>query len=174
MTDDDTKKSDNFSEDSMDSAQVSPERERVCDKAQEYLDGWKRERAEFENYKKDETLRLQARDIFIKRMFLLKLLPILDSFDLALKNTPEDAKKSDWFLGYTFIQKQFEDFLKGEGIEIVETKEKEFNPTLHEAIEIEGEGERMTVQEELSRGYKIGEFVIRPARVKVQRTTNNQ
>ena len=139
------------------------------DKAQEYLEGWKRERAEFENYKKDEALRLQARDIFAKRMVLLKLLPIFDSFDLALKNTSDEAKKSDWFLGYTFIQKQFEDFLKGEGIEMIETNGKKFDPTLHEAIEIEGEGEKMMVKEELSRGYKIGDYVIRPARVKVER-----
>ena len=145
-----------------------------ADKAQEYLEGWKRERAEFENYKKDEALRLQARDIFTKRMFLLKLLPIFDSFDLALKSTPEEAKKSDWFIGYIFIQKQFEDFLKGEGISMIETEGKEFNPSQHEAIEIEGEGEQMMVKEELARGYKIGDYVVRPARVRVKRVINNQ
>ena len=139
------------------------------DNAQEYLEGWKRERADFENYKKEEATRMSQRDVYIKRLFLLKLLPILDSFDLALRNTPEDAKKSDWFVGYTYIQKQFEDFLKGEGIEIIETKDKEFDPLLYEAIEIEGEGERMIIKEELARGYKMGEFVVRPARVKVQK-----
>lgn len=136
---------------------------------EEYLAGWKRERAEFENYKKEEGARMSQRDVYVKRLFLLKLLPILDSFDLALKSIPEDAKKSDWFAGYSYIQKQFEEFLKGEGIEIIETKDKEFDPSLHEAIEIEGEGETMMIQEELSRGYKIGELVVRPARVKVQK-----
>ena len=143
-------------------------------KAQEYLEGWKRERAEFENYKKDEALRLQVRDIFTKRMFLLKLLPILDSFDLALKNTPEEAKIAEWFKGYAFIQKQFEDFFKSEGISMIETKDREFDPTLYEAIEIEGEGQKLMIKEELSRGYRIGDYVIRPARVKVKRVTSNQ
>ncbi len=139
------------------------------DKAQEYLEGWKRERAEFENYKKEEAARMSQRDVYVKRLFLLKLLPILDSFDLALKNTPEDAKKSDWFLGYTYIQKQFEDFLEGEGIEVIETKDKAFDPLLHEAIESQGEGENIVIKEELSRGYKIGEFIVRPARVRVEK-----
>lgn len=139
------------------------------ERTNEYLSGWKRERAEFENYKKEEAERMEKRDIYAKRLFLLKLLPILDSFNLALKNTPEEVKKSEWFVGYGYIQKQFEDFLQSEGIEVIESKDKEFNPLLHEAIEIEGEGEAMMVKEELSRGYKIGEFVVRPARVKVEK-----
>jgi len=143
--------------------------EQLQERLNEYLEGWKRERAEFENYKKDEAERIGKRDIYAKRLFLLKLLPILDSFDLALKSTPEDAKKSEWFVGYSYIQKQFEDFLQSEGIEMIETKEREFNPLLHEAIEIEGEGDKMMIKEELSRGYKIGEFVLRPARVKVEK-----
>ncbi len=142
-------------------------------KAGEYLDGWKRERAAFENYKKDEYERINEVRLRAIRDFLTRLVPILDSFELALKSTPEEAQKSDWFKGYTYIKKQFEDFLKEEGIEEIETKGKEFDPRLHEAIEHvepqEGQGGqgKLMVAEEMQKGYKLNDYIIRPARVRV-------
>lgn len=155
--------------DKSDSKKPKEPRKDTQELAQEYLDGWKRERAAFENYRKDEAERLAGLQMRLVRNFLSKLLPILDSFELALKATPEDAQKSDWFTGYTFIKKQLDDLLKEEGIEIIETMDKEFNPYVHEAIETQntqGEG-ALVVIEELQKGYRIGDFVLRPARVRV-------
>lgn len=138
-------------------------------KASEYLDGWKRERAAFENYKKEEYERMGEMRVRTIRDFLIRLLPIVDSFELALKNTPQEAQKSEWFAGYTYIKKQFEDFLREEGIEEIETSGKEFDPRIHEAIEHEGdkEGSNLVVGEVLQKGYKINDYIIRPARVRV-------
>ncbi|MBI3335530.1 MAG: nucleotide exchange factor GrpE [Candidatus Portnoybacteria bacterium] len=137
--------------------------------AKEYLDGWKRERAAFDNYKKDEALRMDQLRLWMTRAFLAKLFPIIDSFELALKHTPEEMKASDWFSGYTYIKKQFGDILKEEGIEEIDTKGKEFDPRFMEAVEKEeGEGEKLMVSEELQKGYKIGDYMLRPARVRVQ------
>jgi len=147
--------------------------------AQEYLDGWKRERAAFANYKKDELEHLATLQLLLKRQFFSKLLPILDSFELALKATPQDLQASDWFKGYAYIKKQFADMLKDEGIQVIETQGKEFDPHIHEAIETSQEQEsqedgKLIVQEELQKGYKLGEFVLRPARVRVgKELTNN-
>lgn len=139
--------------------------------ADEYLDGWKRERAAFDNYRKEDVERFSQAHQRTLRNFLSLLLPVLDNFELAFTHTPEEVKKSDWFVGYAYIKKQFEDFLTQQGVKVVETKEKEFDPRLHEAIEAEGgdgEGSCMII-EELSKGYTLGDFVIRPARVRVKR-----
>lgn len=139
-------------------------------KANEYLDGWKRERAAFENYKKEEYERAGEVRLRTIRDFLTRLLPMMDSFELALKSTPEEAKKSNWFIGYTYIKKQFDDFLKEEGIEEIETAGKAFDPRLHEAIEHEkenGEEGALIVKEEMQKGYKVNDYIIRPARVRV-------
>ena len=145
--------------------------------AQEYLDGWKRERAAFANYKKDELERLATLQLLLKRQFFSQLLPILDSFELALKATPQNLQTSDWFKGYAYIKKQFADMLKDEDIQVIETQGKEFDPHIHEAIETSQEQEsqgdgKLMVQEELQKGYKLGEFVLRPARVRVGKENN--
>lgn len=137
--------------------------------AKEYLDGWKRERAAFDNYKKEESQRIGELRLWMTRAFLAKLLPIMDSFELALKHTPDEMKTSDWFSGYTYIKKQFEDMLREEGIEQIETQGREFDPRFMEAVEKgEGEGGKLVVGEELQKGYKVKDFVLRPARVKVK------
>lgn len=139
--------------------------------ANEYLDGWKRERAAFDNYRKEEGERFNQAHQRMMRNFLASLLPIIDNFELAFTHTPEEVKKSEWFLGYTYIRKQFEDFLTQEGLKAIETEGKEFNPRFHEAIEIEeGKSEGLCIIiEELRRGYTLEDFVIRPARVRVKR-----
>ena len=140
--------------------------------ANEYLDGWKRERAAFDNYKKEDIKRFSQTHTRTMRNFLAKMLPIFDNFELAVLHTPEQAQKSEWFLGYTYIKKQFEDFLTEEGVQIIETIGKEFDPRLHEAISAEGkennEG-KVIVIEELQKGYTLGDYVLRPARVRVKR-----
>jgi molecular chaperone GrpE len=144
----------------------------AVDKAQEYLEGWKRERASFENYKKEESERLGHVRALMQRDLLARLLPVIDNFELALKSTPQDAQKSEWFVGYTYIKKQFDQFLRDEGIEEIQTEGKEFDPYLHEAVESEGNGQgKHLVQEELQKGYKINDYVLRPARVKVKKVT---
>lgn len=139
--------------------------------AKEYLDGWQRERAAFENYKKEEVQHLEEFKLRLARNFLAKLLPILDSFDLALKGTPDEVKQSPWFTGYTYIKKQFEDMLREEGIEAIQTEGQPFDPRFHEAIESEeGEGQgALVVVQELQKGYRLKEYILRPARVRVSR-----
>jgi molecular chaperone GrpE len=65
----------------------------VQEQKDEYLNSWKRERADFLNYKKQETERITELLNYAGTGLVLKLLPILDNFDLAEKNMPEDLKK---------------------------------------------------------------------------------
>jgi len=145
-------------------------------KCEEYLNGWKRERADFLNHKKEEMERIGIIIKYANEELILKILPILDNFYLAEQHIPEDEKFKDGFLQ---IKKQMEELLKKEGIEPIVTLYEKFNPNYMEVVEEvsarealnNGEGwdkeESGIVVEEVQRGYTMNDKVIRPAKVKV-------
>ncbi len=148
----------------------SGEFKKIKKQAQEYLNGWKRTKADFENYKKEEKKRFEEFTLLIKMNFILQLLPILDSFERAIANLKDKERKSDWTEGILKIKEQFNDLLKKEGVAEIEAQGKEFNPAYHEAIGemvVKNAQDKSKVVQVLQKGYKIGERVIRPARVYV-------
>lgn len=133
--------------------------ENNINKEEEYLNNWKRERADFINYKKDEAERTMNLVNFAKEKFVLKLLPVIDNIYLAQSHLKDD--------GLAQIIKQFEDFLVKEGVSVIETAGKQFDPNFHEVVnhtEKEGAQPEEIVQE-LQKGYMMGEKVLRPAKV---------
>lgn len=136
-------------------------------KAAEYLDGWQRARAEFANAKKRlEKSRVEARRNATVEV-IGKILPILDDFERALENVPEEIAGDSWFEGIALIDRKLHDILKSENIERIETVGRSFDPNLHEAVlqEESDEYESGTVIKELQSGYRLDERVIRPAMV---------
>ncbi|MBI2054106.1 MAG: nucleotide exchange factor GrpE [Candidatus Staskawiczbacteria bacterium] len=146
-------------------------------RSEEYLAGWKRERADFINYKKDEMEKMGELIKYANEELILKILPILDNFYLAEKHIPEDNEFTEGFLQ---IKKQLQDFLAKEGIEEIKTIGEKFNPNTMEVVEeVDGDpfsakdnGERVsantgTVAEEIQKGYKMDDKIIRPAKVKI-------
>jgi len=141
-------------------------------KNKEYLESWKRERADSLNYKKDEMERIQALIKYAQEGQILKMLPILDNFNLAEKNIPEDLKKDEHVKGILQISKQIKEFLKGQGIEEIESLGRTFDPNRMEAMEEISKPEYKlsgVVVEEISKGYMIGDRVLRPAKVKISK-----
>jgi molecular chaperone GrpE len=155
-------------------------------KSEEYLNGWKRERADFLNYKKDEMERIGNLIKYANEEIILKLLPVLDNICLAEKHIKDE--------GLTQIKKQLEDFLKKEGIEPIEVVGKPFDPNIMEAVgevdesekskktdklnenndNTETDGLPMSIQsgaviEEIQLGYTLHGKLIRPARVKISK-----
>ncbi len=138
-------------------------------KADEYLDGWQRARAEFANYKKRvdrerDQVHQNAAGNIIKRY-----LDILDDLDRALKNRPQSGEGAVWAEGIELIYRKFLAVLESEGVKVIDAAGKAFDPNLHEAISQEDspEHESGTVIDVLHQGYALGERVLRPARVKV-------
>lgn len=141
----------------------------------EYLDALRRERAEFENFRKrtaKERLDAQARGA---EQLAAGLLTVLDSFGLALDAA---AKSSDEQLakGVELVYAQFVTTLEQAGLEEVEGVGATFDPAMHEAllqveaVEILGrEVDEPEVVEVLRRGYRFKGRVLRPAAVKVAR-----
>ena len=134
-------------------------------KCEEYLNGWKRERADFLNYKKDEMERIGQLAKYANTEIILKIIPILDNIYLAETHVPEELKNHKWIEGFNQIKNQLCDFLAKEGIEAIETVGKKFDPTVMEAVEGDGD----TVVEEVQRGYTMHGKIIRVAKVKISR-----
>ncbi|MFA6189960.1 MAG: nucleotide exchange factor GrpE [Candidatus Staskawiczbacteria bacterium] len=150
--------------------EVKNQLEEAKDKCEEYLNGWKRERADFLNYKKDEMERIGQLVKYSNEELILKIIPILDNIYLAESHVPDDLKDNDWIKGFNAIKNQLCDFLKKEGIEPISTDGK-FDPNLMEAVEEVERSEGCPVSgaivEEVQRGYTMGGTLIRVAKVKV-------
>jgi len=135
----------------------------------EYLDGWQRSRAEFANYKKRvDRDQAQIHQIVAGNIFK-RYLEILDDLDRALKHRPQDGEGATWAEGIELIFHKFLSILEAEGIEVMETEGKYFDPNLHEAIsqtDVAGY-ESGQIVEVIHKGYMIGERVLRPAQVRV-------
>lgn len=132
----------------------------------EYLDGWKRAKAELLNYKKDEVQRFEQIIKLANEGLIKDLLVVLDSFDLGLAALEKEGLAQK---GMYLIRSQLEDILKSHGLERITVSEGQpFNPAIQEAIvEVESDKPTGTVIEEIEKGYLLNGRVIRPARVKV-------
>lgn len=144
---------------------LQAELEKAIQERDEYLDGWRRAKADLANYKKEEVKRLEEIGKFATEDLIAELLTVLSSFDLSLsvleKNTAVEK-------GIYLIKNQLEDILRKYGVKKIDAVPgTTFQPMFHEAIgETEG-GSSGTVAEEIEAGYLLHEKVLRPARVKV-------
>lgn len=137
--------------------------------SQANLEGWQRTLAEFQNYKK-RTER-ETRDTYQNATFdvLKNLLPILDDFERAMANVPEDAQAQQWLDGIALIQRKFVKLLEDHQITAVDPVGEPFDPNMHQAIgwDDDTDMESGHVTTTLQKGYVSGERVLRPAVVKV-------
>jgi molecular chaperone GrpE len=138
-------------------------------KKDEYLAGWQRARADFLNYKKGEMERFKEILKYGNENLILKILPILDNFEKAEKEIPDDKKNDKFLAGLFQIKTQIQDFLKNQGVEEIKTIGEKFDPNFMEGVgEVEkSEAEPGMVVEETQKGYILNDKVIRPAKVKV-------
>lgn len=140
-------------------------------KADEYLDGWQRSRAEFANYKK----RIERDQLAVSQnaagRIIKRYLEILDDLERALKNRPQEGEGAAWANGIELIYRKFKSILESEGITPMEAEGQLFDPNLHEAITSEESDEHESGQiiEVLQQGYMLGDRVLRPAMVRVAR-----
>ncbi|HNP79574.1 MAG TPA: nucleotide exchange factor GrpE [Candidatus Pacearchaeota archaeon] len=149
----------------MNNEEIEKQLEECEKKKQEYFSGWQREKADFINYKNKESERMANLIEIIKEDIFSKILPIIDNFTLAEKAINKKDKNTE---GLLLIKKQLEDILKNEGVEEIPCDK--FNPCMHEAIEeIDGNEEKI---EEIQKGYKYNNRIMRPAKVRVYKNNN--
>src|SRR5438270_12468974 len=134
------------------------------------VDRMARMQAEFDNSRKRAAKEQQDYRDYAIVDTIKTLIPVLDSFDRALQSSPE---KSEFHVGVELIQKQLQDALTKLGVQTIAAKGQQFDPRLHEAIEmVDTEDARDNeVIDELQRGYKLKDRLIRPAMVRVARNS---
>lgn len=157
-------------EEIKDDAAPAPDLQAKCD---EYLAGWKRALADYDNIKKDLARERGEMRIAAIADAAIRVIPVLDNFDVAVKFLPADIddKLRNWLTGILFIQTQLEEAIKSMGAEPYGSAGDTFDANLHDAVgEREDEGAKPhSIVEVVSRGWKIGEKIIRPAKVIVNK-----
>jgi molecular chaperone GrpE len=136
-----------------------------------YLDRAARIQAEFDNYRKRAAREQQDFREYALADALRTLLPILDSLDRAVKTNA--ASLDEYRSGIELIDKQFHDALAKLGVEPLAAQGESFDPNLHQAVQMvdTDEAEDNHVIDELQRGYKLKDRLLRPAMVRVARNT---
>jgi len=133
----------------------------------ELTDTLKRVQADYENYRKRIERDMKEWKKYAAKDLVIKLLPILDSFELALLHMD---KKDEHVKGIEMLYGQLRSLLEQEGIHALDCIGKRFDPTQHEALLTqEHEGEADIVLEELQKGYLMYDQVIRPAKVTISK-----
>ena len=138
---------------------------------EKYKDAALRARAEFDNYRKRVVREKEDAIRYANSSLFEDLLPIIDNFDLGLgaaKNSPEAAGIVQ---GLEMVRKQLEDFLRNNGVEIVDALGKDFDPNLHDAVGQEASAEvaEGVVLRQIRRGFKLRDRLLRPASVVVSK-----
>ncbi len=134
----------------------------------EYLAGWQRAKADFINYKREETQKLGDIARYGSEELIKDLIGVLDNFDLALRTLEKEGPVEK---GIYLIRTQIEDILKKRGMTRIPISAGDlFDPAVAEALTaVESEQPPGTVVEEIEPGYRLHEKVLRPARVIVSK-----
>ena len=134
-----------------------------------YLDRAARLQAEFENYRKRNAKEQEDYRAYALVDALKQVLPLLDSLDRALKT--ENASAEDLRGGVELIDRQFHDVLAKLGVEPIAAQGEAFDPSLHQAIQMVESADVADnhIVQELQRGYRIRNRLLRPAMVVVAR-----
>ncbi len=145
-------------------------------KADEYLAGLQRERAEFANYRRRTAEEREAMLGLAGEDLIRKVLALADDFDLAIDARPEAIAADPWVEGVAAIDRKLRALLESEGVSQIDASPgRPFDPREHEAIATvpgtgRGEGE---IVDEARRGYRLRDRVVRPALVRVAGPTDD-
>lgn len=135
-------------------------------KAEGYLANWQRAQADFINYKKRAEQEKEEFVKFANGALMSSLLPVLDDLERALVSLPAELQDLTWVDGIRLIDRKLRTTLEAQGLKEIEAVGKEFDPNIHEAVRQEA-GKEGIVTEELQKGYRLHDRVIRPTMVVV-------
>jgi molecular chaperone GrpE len=138
---------------------------------EEYLTGWQKERADFANYKKQEDDRRINFSEVMRERILARFLTVLDSFNMAFTNK-ESWKKVDenWRKGVEYIYAQLNTIFEEYNVKEIGEVGEVFDPNIHQSIDMtqtDKKEDNHKISEVIQKGYKLGDRVIRAARVNV-------
>lgn len=131
-------------------------------KIAELINDLQRTRADFENFRRQNDIQREQDRNYAKLDTVKKILPLIDDFERAIQAQPKVLSP---------LSKNFEKTLKSIGLQKIDSAVgTEFNPDLHEAISVDGDGDKETISETLRAGYYYGDEVLRTAMVRVSKS----
>ncbi len=136
--------------------------------ADEHLRALQRTAADFSNYRRRTEEERAAVTQLSNALLIRKLLAVLDDFDRALASVPQGTDEA-WLDGIGLVERKLRAVLEGEGVTPIEAVGEPFDPNLHEAVVHEDTTEYPdnTVIDEVQRGYRLHDRILRPALVRV-------
>ena len=143
--------------------------EQVLKERDDYRDRLLRSVAEFDNYRKRIERERKELAEFVSFEILHDLLPLVDDLERALAAAEGAQTVAGYRAGVELIHKQLTELLRKKGVTAIEAKGADFDPHVHQAVATEASTAHRDneVIEELRRGYRLGERLLRPAMVKV-------
>ena len=135
-------------------------------RAEANLANWQRSQADFINYKRRSEQEKEEIGKFATSILMLSLLPIVDDLERAFDSIPPHLAQLTWVDGIRLIERKLQASLEAQGLSPLKATGEPFDPNLHEAT-MYRKGEEGIVIEELQKGYKLHDKVIRPAMVVV-------
>lgn len=153
-------------------AAPTPPGDDVAAKAEEYLAGWQRAKADYANLQRDADAKLADLRKYAGAAFVHELLPVIDTFRKAMEQPPEcaeDAGAKQWVEGIGHVRAQLEKVLAKNGISVIDTANVPFDANVHEAmLQQPADGAPPgSVVRILEPGYRMHDRVLRPAKVVV-------
>lgn len=149
----------------------APKREEKNKKSKEIIELenlLKRVQADFENYRKRTQKEKEEFAKYANTDLILKILPLLDNLNLAIKHIPAEISQNEWVSGIRHIKTQLEQIIASEGVQPIHSLGEPYDPHLHEVIEeVPSSKKRGIIVEEVLKGYKLNEKIIRHPKVKV-------
>lgn len=138
-------------------------------KAEENFQRLLRVQADFENFRRRTRKEKEELQQYAAQAVIEQLLPVMDNFERALEAGRKTDDKEALIKGIEMVYNQFQQVLKDQGLETIDSVGKPFDPYVHEAVmQVESDQYQSGyVVEELQKGYKLKDRVIRPAMVKV-------
>mgnify|MGYP001645103761 FL=1 len=124
-------------------------------------------RADFDNFRRRSAKEREELAAVVTQGILTDMLPLLDNFERAL--SAEGSDLDSFRAGVSMIYKQMQEALAKNGLEVIDTKDKKFDPNFHQAVMRvqDPEKEDDTIEQELQKGYMVKGRVIRPSMVQV-------
>lgn len=126
-------------------------------------------RADYENFKRRTQLDREAADKYKAQNLLTNLLPVLDNFERAMQNAPANEDSQSLQKGLDMVYKTLVEATEKEGLQVIEAEGVAFDPTIHQAVMTESDESKESgiILQELQKGYKYKDRVLRPSMVKV-------
>ena len=138
--------------------------------------GWQRTAADYANYRRRTEQDREQNLGLANEALLSKLLAIVDDFDRAIANMPDELAKAPWVDGIVAIDRKLRQLLDSEGLTPIEAAGQPFDPHQHEAI-VQVETSKVpegTITAELQRGYRLRDRVLRPSLVAVAKAPTEE